>query len=119
MSCDTASFIIFHLAKACFHLFMTLVLGGKSSMIQGTSGKLKHYTSCGIHRGEKKLHRFLSSSLFTLNENKYFQSFNHKFESVSLILQLRTIVVKQLYDQKFCSQSEVNCQRGLQKGIFI
>lgn len=70
----------------------------------------------------KKLHRFLSSSLFTLNENKYFQSFNHKLESVSLILQLRTIVVKQLYDQKFCSESEVNCQRGLQnssKGILL
>lgn len=43
----------------------------------------------------KKLHRFLSSSLFTLNENKYFQSFNHKFESVSLILQLRTIQLRE------------------------
>lgn len=80
-------FIIFHFAKACFHLFMTLVQGEKSSMIQGTSGKLKDYASSGMHKGEKKLHRFLSSSPFALNENKYFQSFNHESESVSSILQ--------------------------------
>lgn len=49
-----APFIIFHLAKACFHLFMTLVQGEKSSMIQGTSGKLKDYASSGMHKGEKK-----------------------------------------------------------------
>lgn len=48
-----APFIILHLAKPCFHLFMTLVLGEKSSMIQGTSGKLKDYTSSGTHKGEK------------------------------------------------------------------